>query len=48
MGLSVQGWTADDPAERDDERYQPVTCAACGRLHLVNPKTGRVAGQDDA
>jgi hypothetical protein len=43
-GLNVQGWVADDPTERDDT-YEPVTCTACTRVHLVNPKTGKVIGE---
>jgi hypothetical protein len=47
-GLNVQGWVADDPpAERDSETYEAVTCTACTRIHLVNPKTGRTLGDDE-
>jgi hypothetical protein len=42
----VQGWVADDPTERGDEFYEAVTCMACTRLHLVNPKSGKVLGAD--
>jgi hypothetical protein len=38
-GLQVQGWTADDPT--NGETYEPVTCIACGRIHLVNPKSAK-------
>jgi hypothetical protein len=24
------------------DSYDPVTCTACGRVHLINPKTGKV------
>jgi len=41
-GLNVQGWIADDPAESEAESYEAVTCTACTRLHLINPKTGRM------
>lgn len=45
-GYKVQGYVAnfvaDDP-ERDDA-YEPVTCTLCSRVHLVNPKTGKVLG----
>jgi hypothetical protein len=41
-GLKVQGWIAEDPTERPAENYQPVMCTACARVHLVNPKNGRV------
>jgi hypothetical protein len=44
-GYRVQGWVADDESE-DGERYEGVICYACGRLHLVNPKTGETAGDD--
>ncbi len=44
-GLSVQGFVADDPPSDDDtETYETVTCHACGRAHLVNPKNSDVAG----
>ena len=39
-GLKVQGHLADELLE--GERYEAVTCTACGRVHLVNPKSGRV------
>jgi hypothetical protein len=41
-GQQVQAWAADDPTE-DDDAYEMVTCLACAGLHLVNPKTGKVA-----
>jgi hypothetical protein len=43
-GLKVQGWISDDPTK--EEIFQPVTCTACGRVHLVNPRTGKVAGTE--
>ncbi len=45
-GLNVQGWVADDPSSVADQSYVPVTCSACTRVHLVNPKTGRVLAAD--
>jgi hypothetical protein len=36
----VQGWAADHLA--DGETYEAVTCTACGRIHLVDAKTGKV------
>jgi hypothetical protein len=46
--MNVQGWVADDlgkiPA---DEAYEAVTCSACMRMHLVNPKNGKVLGADE-
>ena len=44
-GYNVQGFIADDPTKnKDDEAFHTVTCIACTRVHLVNPKTGRVIG----
>jgi hypothetical protein len=42
------GMKADDPTE--GENYEPITFTICTRLHLVNPKAGRVleAGEDRA
>ncbi|MFZ2082122.1 MAG: hypothetical protein WAV38_36800 [Xanthobacteraceae bacterium] len=39
-GQQVQGWVADDLIGW--ETYEPVTCTACGRVHLINPKSGKV------
>ena len=27
--------------------FEAITCIACEQLHLVNPETGKVAGEDD-
>jgi hypothetical protein len=46
-GLRVQGWIVDYPIvqpEHDHEGYEPVTCPACERVHLVHPKTSEVLG----
>jgi hypothetical protein len=40
-GQQVQGWGAADHLT-DSETYEPVTCTACGRVHLINPKSGKV------
>lgn len=45
-GLNVQGFVADDPSDESDSDLRPVTCIACTRVHLVNPKTGAVAGSE--
>jgi hypothetical protein len=46
-GFRVQGWVEDDQSEDSDEAYVRVVCHACGRLHLVNPKTGQTASSND-
>ena len=38
-GPEVQGWIADEPMS--GKAYEPVTCTACGRAHLINPKRER-------
>jgi hypothetical protein len=44
-GLNVQGHTKDD---RDRGRaFEAIVCTACQRVHWVNPKTGKLLGEDD-
>ncbi len=45
-GYQVQGFLADYPAERNGHVYEAVTCVVCKRIHLVDPKTGKVAAGD--
>ena len=42
-GMRVHGWAAAEAAESD--AYETVECTACKRFHLVNPRTGKVAGE---
>jgi hypothetical protein len=42
-GYRVQGFVV--PA--DSDAYEPVTCILCQRVHLVNPATGKVLGEND-
>jgi hypothetical protein len=44
-GFPVQGCTSDDDSERAGVVYEVVTCHGRERLHLVNPKTGKIAGE---
>jgi hypothetical protein len=44
-GLNVQGFVTDDPTE--DDAFKPITCVVCTRVHLVNPKTGKVLGTNE-
>lgn len=46
--MMTQGWIADDPAEGDKDAYETVRCIACARTHMVNPRTGKVLGEDEA
>ena len=41
----VTGWVADDPA--DSDTFETIKCLSCARVHVVNPKTGKVLGTHD-
>ena len=47
----VKGWIADDPTEDDSDdaadTYRSLACLACAGVHLLNPRTGKVLGNDD-
>jgi hypothetical protein len=46
-GMMVQGFHADDAASENNENsYIGVRCLACNRMHLINPRTGKVLGAD--
>ena len=47
-GFRVQGFAPDDDESGSsaDDVFVGVTCLACGTLHLVNPKTGKTAGEN--
>jgi hypothetical protein len=47
-GKLVQAWTVEDPYESEADAYEPVRCIACMRLHMVNPRTRKVLGEDNA
>jgi hypothetical protein len=45
-GYNVQGLLADHQRGTggNANAFESVTCTACGRVHLVDPKTGKVLG----
>jgi hypothetical protein len=45
-GYRVQGYTPGETVE-DSGTYEAVVCALCQRVHLVNPATGKVVGEED-
>jgi hypothetical protein len=45
-GFNVQGYVSADPT--DDAVFVPISCIVYTRIHLVNPKTGKVLGADEA
>jgi hypothetical protein len=44
-GQIVQGWSAEEVGDQDDDTYQSIDCLACTRVHLINLKTGKVLGE---
>ncbi len=46
-GMNVQAWFAEDLSANEGETYEPITCTACTRVHLVNRATGRALGGDN-
>jgi hypothetical protein len=44
-GFRVQGFAPDDDVSEGANNVG-VTCLVCGLMHLVNPKTGKTAGED--
>ena len=43
-------WNVQAHTEDNDDKgqtFEVITCIACQQLHLVNPETGKVAGEDD-
>ena len=45
-GFRVQGYSAEQISD-DADTYEAITCLVCQQVHLVNPTTGKVAGQGD-
>jgi hypothetical protein len=43
-GEQVQGWTELDCS--DTNEYEIVHCLACQQIHLINPATGKVVGDE--
>jgi hypothetical protein len=52
-GLQVRGFVVvEDIPERynfelEDGPYESMHCEKCGQAHFVNPKTGKVLGEDE-
>ncbi len=38
--MMVQGWADDE--RKDKTEYVAYRCPACGGMHLINPKTGKL------
>jgi hypothetical protein len=46
-GNHVQAWIVDNDDDQTFQTVQTVTCTACLRTHLIDPKTGNVLGAPD-
>jgi hypothetical protein len=45
--MKVHAWVADDPAAPAFDYFEAVECTACRGFHMINPRSGRVLGEDD-
>ena len=45
-GFRIQGYVAEETSD-DENSYEAVACLVCKQIHLVNPSTGKVLGEDD-
>jgi hypothetical protein len=45
-GQNVQGYSEADDASGGELRYEGVSCLACGRVHVVNPATGKLLSEE--
>ena len=46
-GMSVQGHVAVDEGPIDLKVPEPLTCLSCGRIHLIDPNTGKLLPDTD-
>jgi hypothetical protein len=48
MGFRVRVFAPDDNESEGagDDMFLGITCLACGSARLVNPKTGKMAGEN--
>jgi hypothetical protein len=45
----VQHWLYDhDDDDVPDNAYEVVGCSACTKVHLINRKTGKLLGRENA
>jgi hypothetical protein len=45
-GFRVQGWVPGHPTEGKGHQFEGITCSICKRIHLVDPKTGNLLGEE--
>ena len=44
-GSQVQGFLIEETPGDDPDSFEPVSCIACGQIHLVNFKTRKIVGE---
>jgi hypothetical protein len=44
----VQHWLYDHDDDVPDNAYEVVGCSACAKVHLINRKTGKLLGRENA
>lgn len=45
--MSVQGHAEVDEGVVEANHYKPLACSSCGRVHLIDPNTGRLLNDSD-
>ena len=45
-GYQIQGYSPEQTSD-DESSYEAITCLICKQVHLVNPTTGKVLGEDN-
>lgn len=43
FGMATHAWIDDVTAAAEENVFLPIVCVACQRMHLLNPRTGRLA-----
>jgi hypothetical protein len=46
-GLKVQGWYPEELSAKESHTYETLECTACSGIHLVDPLSGKVLGDDE-
>jgi hypothetical protein len=46
-GYQVQGHVSLEDESAEDGTFVPVNCPVCAQVHLVDPKTTKVAGAEE-
>ena len=41
--MATHAWIDDVTAAAEENVFLPIVCVACQRMHLLNPRTGRLA-----